>query len=119
MLAMTPAFNTLSTSPSSSHGDHCPFLDFSSPRPLYDLVPSPPAVSAAVTKATEPITPEISAKGRKQSLPKHTLFTIYPSPKSAILAHHSRTRHLPWQASSRDLLDEEDDNGDGGTSAMT
>jgi len=55
-------------------------LDFSSPQPLYDLVPSPPAVSAAVAKAAEPITPEIPAKGRKQSLPKHTLFTIIPCP---------------------------------------
>ena len=55
-------------------------LDFSSPRPLYDLVSSPPAVSAAVAKATEPITPEIPAMGRKQSLPKHTLFTIIPRP---------------------------------------
>ena len=51
-------------------------LDYTSSWPLYDLVSSPPAVSAAVAKATEPITPEIPAKGRKQSLPKHTLFTI-------------------------------------------
>ena len=28
-------------------------LDYTSPRPLYDLVPSPPAVSGAVAKATE------------------------------------------------------------------
>ena len=41
------------------------------------LRPRPIASSskrAAVAKATEPITPEIPAKGRKQSLPKHTLF---------------------------------------------
>ena len=82
-------------------------LDFSSPRPLYDLVPSPPAVSAAVAKA----------KGRKQSLPKHTLFTIIPLPN--LLFWHlilglgtCRCKHLRVI-----ILDEEDDNGDGGTSS--
>ena len=80
MLAMTPAFNTLRTSPSLHTAILFLPLDFSSPRPLYDLVPSPPAVSATVAKATEPITSEIPAKGRKQSLPLHTLFTIIPGP---------------------------------------
>jgi len=38
-----------------------------SPRPLYDLIPSPPAVSAAVATSMEPTASEIPAKGRKQS----------------------------------------------------
>ena len=81
MLATTPAFNTLSTSPPLHTAIIVPSSQFyTSLRPLYDLVPSPPAVSAAVAKATEPITPEILAKGRKHSLPKHTLFTIIPRP---------------------------------------
>ena len=67
MLATTPAFNTLSniTFLFTQRSLFLP-LDFSSPRPLYDLVLSPPAVSAAKSKATKPITPEIPAKGRKQ-----------------------------------------------------
>ena len=57
-------------------------LDFSSPRPLYDLVSSPPAVSTAVFTTTEPIASEIPAKDRKQSFPLHTLFAFFfPSPK--------------------------------------
>ena len=37
-----------------------------------------PEICPRKKKTTELITPEIPAKGRKQSLPKNTLFTIIP-----------------------------------------
>ena len=114
---MTPAFNTLSTSPPLHTAIVVPSSRFlfstASLRPR-------PIASSCKRSSTNTNGTDYSrnpGKGSETITSKAHSFHDHPSPVSAILASNSEIVTCRCWASSRDLLDEEDVKGDGGTSA--